>query len=102
MFVKTGDKVHVISGKDKGKEGTVLQVLAAQNRVIVKGINNVKKAQKASHSNPQGGIKSVEAPIDASNVMVIDPTTKKPTRIGYKFENGKKVRISKKTQKPIK
>ncbi|QBP17834.1 50S ribosomal protein L24 [Acetilactobacillus jinshanensis] len=102
MFVKTGDKVRVIAGKDKGKEGTVLSVLSDANRVIVKGINVVKKAEKASQSNPQGGIKSVEAPLNASNVMVIDPSTKKPTRIGYKFENGKKIRVSKKTKKPIK
>ena len=102
MFVKNGDKVRVIAGQDKGKEGSVLRVLSDQNRVIVKGINMVKKTQKASRSNPQGGIKSVEAPINASNVMVIDPSTKKPTRIGYKIENGKKIRISKKTKKPIK
>ena len=102
MFVKNGDKVRVIAGQDKGKEGAVLRVLADQNRVVVKGINIVKKTQKASRSNPQGGIKSVEAPINASNVMVIDPSTKKPTRIGYKIENGKKIRISKKTKKPIK
>lgn len=102
MFVKTGDKVRVIAGQDKGKEGSVLKVLADQNRVIVKGVNIVKKAQKASQSNPHGGIKSVEAAINASNVMVIDPSTKKPTRVGYQIKNGKKIRISKKSNKPIK
>ena len=102
MFVKTGDKVRVISGDDKSKEGTVEKVLADQNRVIVKGINIVKKAEKSSRTNPHGGIKSVEAPIDASDVMLIDPSTKEPTRVGYKIINGKKVRISKKTHKPIK
>ncbi|GLB46616.1 50S ribosomal protein L24 [Philodulcilactobacillus myokoensis] len=101
MFIKTGDKVRVISGKDKGKEGTVTGTNASQNRVVVKGINIVKKHEKASQSNPKGGIKSVEAAINASNVMLIDPSTKKPTRVGYKLENGKKIRISKKSKKAI-
>ena len=101
MFVKTGDKVKVISGKDKGKEGKVLKVLAKKDRVIVEGINIAKKHQKPSNSDPQGGIKDQEVAIHVSNVMLIDPSTNEPTRIGYQVVDGKKVRISKKTGQPI-
>lgn len=101
MFIKTGDKVRVISGKDKGKEGTVTKTIASKDRVIVEGINIVKKYQKASQANPQGGINEVEAPIHVSNVMLIDPSTNEPTKVGFKIENGKKVRISKKSNKSI-
>lgn len=101
MFIKTGDKVRVISGKDKGKEGTVTKTIASKDRVIVEGINKVKKHQKASQANPQGGIVDTEAPIHVSNVMLIDPSTNEPTRIGIKVEDRKKVRYSKKSQKAI-
>ncbi|GAA2974006.1 50S ribosomal protein L24 [Lentilactobacillus parakefiri] len=101
MFIKTGDKVRVISGKDKGKEGTVTKTIASKDRVIVEGINKVKKHTKASSTNPQGGIVDTEAPIHVSNVMLIDPSTNEPTRIGIKVEDGKKVRYSKKSQKAI-
>ncbi|ORN10135.1 50S ribosomal protein L24 [Lentilactobacillus parabuchneri] len=101
MFIKTGDKVRVISGKDKGKEGTVTKTIASKDRVIVEGINKVKKHQKASQANPQGGIVDTEAQIHVSNVMLIDPSTNEPTRIGIKVEDGKKVRYSKKSQKAI-
>ncbi len=101
MFIKTGDKVRVISGKDKGKEGTVTKTIASKDCVIVEGINKVKKHQKASQANPQGGIVDTEAPIHVSNVMLIDPSTNEPTRIGIKVEDGKKVRYSKKSQKAI-
>ncbi|WP_257351213.1 50S ribosomal protein L24 [Pseudalkalibacillus decolorationis] len=97
MHVKKGDKVQVISGKDKGKQGEILQALPKQNRVIVEGINVVKKHAKPSQDNPQGGILNVEAPIHASNVMAIDPKSGEPTRVGYKEEDGKKVRIAKKS-----
>ena len=101
MFIKTGDNVRVISGKDKGKEGTVTKTIASKDRVIVEGINKVKKHTKASQTNPQGGIVDAEAPIHVSNVMLIDPSTNEPTRIGIKVEDGKKVRYSKKSQKAI-
>ena len=94
MFVKKNDKVKVIAGKDKGTEGVVEQVIPAANRVVVK---IVKKHQKPSNANPNGGIIEVEAPIDASNVMLIDPKDGKPTRVGYKVVDGKKVRVSKKS-----
>jgi large subunit ribosomal protein L24 len=95
MHVKKGDKVVVISGKDKGKQGTILSAYPKQNRVIVEGINIVKKHSKPSQLNPQGGIISREAAIHVSNVMPLDPKSGKPTRVGYKIENGKKVRVAK-------
>ncbi|MFC5559503.1 50S ribosomal protein L24 [Ureibacillus thermophilus] len=97
MHVKKGDKVKVITGKDKGKEGIVLAAFPKKNRVIVEGVNIVKKHMKPNQLNPQGGIVSQEAPIHVSNVMLIDPKTGEPTRVGYKIENGKKVRVAKKS-----
>ena len=101
MFIKTGDKVRVIAGKDKGKEGNVKKIFAAQNRVIVEGINKVKKHQKPNNANPNGGVIDTEAAISASNVMLIDPSTNEPTRVGFKFVDGKKVRVAKKSGKTI-
>jgi len=97
MHVKKGDKVKVIAGKDKGKTGIILAAFPKENRVIVEGVNIVKKHAKPSQENPQGGILSIEAPIHVSNVMPIDPKTGEPTRVGYKVEDGKKVRIAKKS-----
>lgn len=97
MHVKKGDLVKVISGKDKGKQGTVLEAYPRQQRVLVEGVNMVKKHAKPSQANPQGGIINQEAPIHVSNVMPIDPKTGEPTRVGYKIVNGKKVRIAKKS-----
>ncbi|MGX7060052.1 50S ribosomal protein L24 [Vagococcus humatus] len=97
MFVKKGDKVKVISGKDKGKEGVVLTALPKKDRVIVEGVNMIKKHEKPSAVAPQGGIVETEAPIHVSNVMVIDPSNGEPTRVGHKDVDGKKVRVSKKT-----
>ena len=101
MLIKTGDKVRVIAGKDKGKEGTISKVFNAKNRVIVKGVNMIKKHQKASQTNPQGGIIDIEAPIHASNVMLIDPSNNEPTRLGVRVEDGHKVRFSKKSGETI-
>ena len=97
MHVKTGDKVKIITGKDKGKEGVVLKTLPKKDRVIVEGINIVKKHRKASQTNVTGGILEEEASVHVSNVMLIDPKTGEPTKVGYKFEDGKKVRFAKKT-----
>ena len=91
--IKTGDTVKVIAGKDKGKDGKVLAV--KDGKVLVEGIGMVTKHTKPSAANQQGGIVNKEAFIDASNVMLFDG--KEATRVGYKIENGKKVRVSKKT-----
>ena len=98
MKLKTGDKVIVITGSNKGKEGTIKKVLRKENRVIVEGVNIVHKHQK-SNGQESGGILDIEAPINASNVMLIDPKTKKPTRVGItkNEKTNKKVRISKKS-----
>ncbi|WP_164218765.1 50S ribosomal protein L24 [Virgibacillus sp. YIM 98842] len=97
MHVKKGDKVKVISGKDRGKEGTILEAFPKKDRVLVEGINMVKKHAKPSQDNPQGGILELEASIHVSNVMPIDPKSGEPTRVGYKDNDGKKVRIAKKS-----
>lgn len=101
MFLKTGDKVRVISGKDKGKEGTVTKTLNDKDRVIVEGINMIKKHQKASQNSPQGGIIDTEAPIHVSNVMLLDPSNNEPTRVGFRVEDGRKVRFAKKSGETI-
>ena len=101
MNLKKGDNVIVIAGRDKGKTGTIQKVIPAQNRVVVENVNVRKKTQKPTNNNPDGGIVEVYAPIDASNVMIVDPKTKKPSRIGYKFVDGKKVRIAKKSGSEI-
>lgn len=97
MHVKKGDKVMVISGKDKGKTGIVLAAYPKKDRVIVENVNMVKKHAKPSQDNPQGGIMDMEAAIHVSNVMPIDPKTGEPTRVGYQVIDGKKVRIAKKS-----
>ena len=101
MNFKTGDKVVVISGKDKGKEGKITHVLRAENRVVVEGVNVVKKHVKGN-GQQAGSINEMEAPIHASNVMIIDPKTKKPTRIGHSVnKDGKKIRVAKKSNSSL-
>ncbi|AXI07604.1 50S ribosomal protein L24 [Oceanobacillus zhaokaii] len=97
MHVKKGDKVKVLSGKDRGKTGTILEAYPKKDRVLVEGVNMVKKHAKPSQENPQGGILELEAPIHVSNVMPIDPKSGEPTRVGYEVRDGKKVRIAKKS-----
>ena len=97
MKLKTGDKVVVIAGKDKGKEGTITKTLKELNKVVVEGVNVVKKHVKPN-GQQAGSIQEVEMPIHASNVMVVDPKTKKGTRVGHNInKDGKKVRVSKKS-----
>ncbi|BBH24008.1 50S ribosomal protein L24 [Paenibacillus baekrokdamisoli] len=102
MHVKKDDSVMVITGKDKGKKGRVIAAYPRQNRVLIEGVNMVKKHARPSQANPQGGIIEQEAAIHVSNVMHIDPKSGKVTRIGYKvLDNGKKVRIAKKSGEVI-
>ncbi|MBR1718499.1 MAG: 50S ribosomal protein L24 [Bacilli bacterium] len=97
MKLKTGDKVVVIAGKDKGKEGTITKTLKDLNKVVVEGVNVAKKHVKPN-GQQAGSIVEVEMPIHASNVMVVDPKTKKGTRVGHNInKDGKKVRVSKKS-----
>ncbi len=97
MILKTGDKVKVIAGKDKGKEGKIIKTLRKDNKVVVEGINMIKKHVKPNGQNA-GSIVEMEAPIHASNVMIIDPKTKKPTRVGHTTDKkGKNVRCTKKS-----
>jgi len=95
LHVKTGDKVFVISGKDKGKTGTVTKVFTKKGKIIVDGINVVTKHMKPSQMNPQGGVVTKPAPIFSSKVMIFDEKAGRPTRVGYKMVDGKKVRYSK-------
>ncbi|WP_022670805.1 50S ribosomal protein L24 [Hippea alviniae] len=99
--LKKNDKVRVIAGKDKGKEGTIISFVPKKNRVIVEGVNIIKKHVKAS-ATTKGGIIEKEAPIHISNVMLVCPHCNKPTRIGIKFlESGEKVRYCKKCGETI-
>lgn len=101
MNFKTGDKVVVISGKDKGKQGKITHILRSENRVVVEGVNIVKKHVKGNGQTP-GSINEVEAPINASNVMILDPKTNKPTRIGHSVnKDGKKIRVAKKSNSSL-
>ncbi|MDE6156655.1 MAG: 50S ribosomal protein L24 [Muribaculaceae bacterium] len=100
--IKKGDTVYVLAGEDKGKTGRVLAVLRDKNRAIVEGVNIVTKATKPSAQYPQGGLIKKEAPIHISNINLVDPKSGKPTRIAIKRENGKVVRIAKKSNQEIK
>lgn len=97
LKIKKGDKVAVISGRDKGKTGEVIKLDTQNRKVVVQGVNLVKKHQKPSASS-QGGIIEKELPIHISNVLHLDPKDNKPTRIGYKLDkDGKKIRFAKKS-----
>ena len=102
MNFKVGDEVVVITGSDKGKTGKIVKTLKSENKVVVEGVHMVKKHQKPT-GQETGGIIEVEAPINASNVMIIDPKTKKRTRIGHTTDTktGKKIRITKKSNEKI-
>lgn len=106
LKIKVGDNVKVITGKDRGKTGTVSQVLVSQNLVVVDGVNKMVKHLKSNRQDEKGQRIDYFGPIHASNVMVIDPNTDKPTRIGYKVVKGEKgettkVRYSKKSNETI-
>ncbi len=95
--IKKGDTVIVLSGKDKGKEGTVTRNLPRDGKLVVSGVNLITRHNKPSQSNPNGGIERVEAPMAASKVAIKDPTTGGPTRVGFEVIDGKKVRVAKKS-----
>ncbi len=98
MRVKKGDMVVVMAGNDRGKEGKVLKVYPDKNRIIVEKVNLIKRHTKASRDVPQGGILEKEGPINASNVMLVCPTTGRPTRIGMEIlSDGSRTRVSKKS-----
>ena len=98
MKIVKGDKVVVIAGKDKGKEGIVQAVYPKVNKVVVEGVNVHKKHKKPTQQNPEGSVVEMYVPIDASNVAIVDPKTKKASRVGYGVDkDGKKVRVSKKS-----
>ena len=106
MKIKKGDRVVVVAGKDRGREGHVIVAYPAQQKVVVEGVNMIKKNTKVTHQGPrgskQGGIVNQEAPLDVSNVQLIDPDTKKPTRLGYRFdEAGNKIRVTRPGGKDI-
>lgn len=98
LRLKKGDEVRVIAGKDRGAEGTILAVFPDRNRVVVENVNVAKKTMRPTQENPRGGIRELEMPIHASNVMILDPQTGEPTRIGTEtLESGEKVRVAKKS-----
>ena len=99
--IKKGDRVVVLTGKDKGRQGQVLQVLPKEDRVLVAGINMVKRHTRPTQGDPQGGIKNKEATLHISNVAYIDPKSGEPTRVGFKVDGDKKVRVAKKSGEVI-
>jgi large subunit ribosomal protein L24 len=100
MKIKKGDQVIVITGRDKGKTGEVTKAMPKENKVLVSGINLVKRHTKPTQENA-GGIISKELPIHVSNVALIDPKSGKATRVGFKIENGQKVRVAKRSGEVI-
>ena len=102
LHIKKGDVVYVLAGEDRGKEGRVLKVLVQKQKAIVEGVNMVTKATKPNAQHPQGGLIKMEATIAISNIALIDPKSGKPTRISIRRENGKVIRISKKSGEEIK
>ncbi|MEA3317887.1 MAG: 50S ribosomal protein L24 [Bacteroidota bacterium] len=103
LHIKKGDTVFVNAGENKGQQGKVLEVFAIKNKAIVEGVNMISKHSKPNAENPQGGIVKIEAPIHISNLMVVDPSTGKPSRIGRKLNDEKKlIRYSKKSGEELK
>jgi large subunit ribosomal protein L24 len=92
--IKKGDKVVVLSGKDKGKQGEVTKSLPREGKVIVSGVNIITRHRKASQANPQGGLERAEAPMHVSKVAIQDPKTGKPTRVRFEVRDGNKVRVA--------
>lgn len=102
LKIKKGDRVIVLSGKDKGKESVVTRALPTKGKVVVEGVNTAKRHTKSRTATEPGGIKDKDMPIDVSNVAVISPKDGKATRVGFKIVDGKKIRICKRTGEEIK
>jgi large subunit ribosomal protein L24 len=98
--IKKGDRVVLLAGKDKGRTGNVTRVMPKDSRVLISGLNMVQRHTRPSQSDPQGGIKHKEASVHVSNVAIVD-SNGKPTRVGFKVEDGKKVRVAKTTGEVI-
>ena len=101
LKIKTGDTVVVTAGDHKGSEGKVVKIDREKNKAIVEGINMVSKHEKPSAQNPQGGIVKKEAPIQISNLSLVDPKSGEPTRVGFEVRDGKKVRVAKKSNEVL-
>jgi large subunit ribosomal protein L24 len=99
--IKKGDRVVVLAGRDKGRQGQVLRVLPKEDRMYVGGINMVQRHTRPTQADPQGGIKNKEAAIHVSNVAIVDPKSGAATRIGFKIDGDKKVRMAKKSGEVI-
>jgi len=99
--IKKGDRVIVLTGRDKGREGAVLKVLPKDSRVLVEGLNIVQRHTRPTQADPQGGIKPKEAALHISNVAIVDPKGGGATRVGFRIEDGKKVRFAKKSGEVI-
>ena len=100
--IRKGDTVYILAGDDRGKEGRVLKVLVKAQKVLVEGVNIVTKATKPNAKHPQGGLVKMEAPVAISNVALLDPKSGKPTRVSLRREDGKVIRIAKKSGEEIK
>jgi large subunit ribosomal protein L24 len=94
LKIKKGDRVVVLSGKDKGKHGEVTKAMPKDGKVVVSGINIATRHRKPSQANPQGGLERIEAPMHVSKVAIEDPKTGKPTRVRFEVKSGKKVRVA--------
>lgn len=101
MKIKKGDLVIIRTGKDKGKTGKVEKVFSKTNQVVVEGLNQYKRHVKARQQGQQSEIITITKPVSVANVAIIDPKTKKPSRVGYKIEKGTKVRVSKASQQAL-
>jgi len=99
--IKKGDRVIVLAGKDKGRQGQVIKVMPKDDRLVVSGVNMVKRHTRPTQADPQGGIKNKEAALHISNVAFVDPKSGEPTRVGFRIEDGKKVRVAKKSGEVI-
>lgn len=101
MKLKKGDNVIVITGKDKGKKGKIVRVLVSENRVIVEGANKMKRHQRPRRAGEKGSMRDIEMPLSASNVMILDPKSGKPSRLGKKKVGDKMVRIARKSNQEV-